>query len=478
MPLTKQQSDIQNYVTTTKKPPIVLVSSVAGSGKTTLLRSIAESIPHKNGIYLAYNKSIATESADKFPGTTRCLTTHSLAYKAVVVPNKYKIGFFNYRTIKDKIPYERKCALIDDIKEFCLSKYTTFTEFGEDTKLPEEDIYLGNKYLSLMEVGDIDCTHEFYLKMFHVLLSTGELEYDPFDFIMIDEAGDLNEVTLEIFKLLPSKLKIAVGDPYQNIYAFNHTINCFEVLKDEGKLFKMSTSFRTNKTIATRIENFCRHCMDSEMEFEGIETDKKIVTRGFISRTNSSLIAKMIELNEQGTAYGLVRRASEIFKLPLMLASIKYQGFITDPNYKYLQAQFDEWYNDASLQEEFSSPLSYIGSLNEEDYQLSQAIRLIAKYKKKLIFDTYREASNHESANHNLILTTAHSSKGLEFDEVVLDLTMNESLEKEIENVLTGATTVDSRSYLDAVNLYYVACSRAKKSLINAYHLDTKNKLV
>lgn len=478
MNLTQQQSEIVDYVTTTPNPPIILVSSIAGSGKTTLLRAIADSIPHTNGMYLAYNKSIATESKSKFPSTTNCLTTHALAYRAVVVPNKYKIGFFNYKSIKEKISYEHKCALIDDIKEFCLSKYISFVEFGEATHIPTSKIAIANKYLELMEQGKIDCTHEFYLKLFHILLASGKLTYDPFDFVMIDEAGDLNEVTLEIFKLLPSNLKLAVGDPYQNIYTFNHTINCFEALREQGKLFNMTTSFRVNKDIASQIQNFCNNFINPEISFEGIDKDTNIVTRGFISRTNSSLIAKMIELNEQGIPYGLVRKASEIFKLPLMLASIKYQGFITDPNYKFIQSQFNDWYEDPKLKEDFKSPLSYIASLNEDDYQLTQAIRLLLKYSKSVIFDTYREASFHESKNHNLILTTAHSSKGLEFDEVVLDYSMNDFLGKEIESVQTGFTTTEDRSYKDAVNLYYVACSRAKKSLINAYHLNNTTKLV
>ena len=37
-----------------------------------------------SGLYLAFNKAIATEAKEKFPRTVDCRTTHSLAYRSVV----------------------------------------------------------------------------------------------------------------------------------------------------------------------------------------------------------------------------------------------------------------------------------------------------------------------------------------------------------------------------------------------------------
>lgn len=478
---TKQQESVISYIKDTPEPKMVLVSSIAGSGKTFLLTEIAREIEHSNGLYLAYNKSIALESRSKFPSTVNCLTTHSLAYRAVVTPNKklYTLtGSFTYRDINERIKYEDKCFIVDLIKEFCLSKYTCFSEFAEVEIISDNMASICVKYLGLMQEGKIDITHEFYLKLFHLLLSKGNIEYDDFDFIMLDEAGDLNEVTLEIFRLLPSKLKIAVGDPYQNIYSFNHTINCFEELKDEGVLFNMSQSFRVNEQIASRIETFCTHHLDTNMEFKGVETDKEITTRAFISKSNSALIRKMIALNAEDTPYGLVRKASEIFKMALMLCSIKYQGFITDPRYKHLQGLVDDWYEDHQLKLKYKSPLAYVASEEDNDIQLLQSVNLIAQHGKSLIFETYKEAAKHESSSHDFILTTSHSSKGLEFDEVVIDSDLSDAMAKVINQVLLGEITVESREYKDIVNLCYVAASRAKKSLVNAHYLNSSVQLV
>jgi len=67
MSLTKEQQDVVDYAMTAEDGELILIDSVAGSGKTTLLRAVAESMDVTNGLYLAYNKAIATSSQNKFP---------------------------------------------------------------------------------------------------------------------------------------------------------------------------------------------------------------------------------------------------------------------------------------------------------------------------------------------------------------------------------------------------------------------------
>ena len=471
MNLTDEQQLILDHVST--NDGLTLIDSVAGSGKTTMLVAIAKTIPHTNGIYLAYNKSIATEASRKFPKTTACMTTHKLAYAATVKPMKLKLGSFTYREITEKVPYEVKLEVIDSIREFCLSKYTSFNTYAKDNHLPLKVITLANDYLDKMQNAKIECTHEFYLKLFHILLANGDVEYEPFDFIMLDEAGDLNEVTLEIFRLLPSSRKIAVGDPLQNIYTFNHTINCFEVLKDEGTMFRMSQSFRVADHIGTKIEKFCQTYLDPSMSFIGVPIhDTTIKTRGYLTRTNGALISQMIDLNRQGIEYGLVRKSAEIFKLPLMLCNLKYQGFITDPSYKFLQSDVDNWYEDSILRDRYKGPLAYIMSLHSDDQQLIQASRLIQKHGKSAIMDAYSESKKHEKSNQSYILATAHSCKGLEFDEVTISPDLNDSIVQLLATIKAGKQLSSLLpSELESLNLYYVSCSRAAKVLNNAQHL-------
>jgi len=356
------------------------------------------------------------------------------------------------------------------IRSFCLSKYTSFADYATTFQLPPLYTTIVNKYLGLMQSGTIECTHDFYLKLFHMMLANGSLTYDPFDFIMLDEAGDLNEVTLEIFKLLPSTRKVAVGDKHQNIYQFNDTINCFKILEGQGTLLPMTKSFRVSKAIASKVESFGRKYLDPQMSFEGTDSlSPAINTRAYITRTNSALIQRMIQLNAQGVPYSLNRSAKDIFKVPLMLCNLKYQGFITDPAYKFLQADVDDWYESDDLRSTYPSIFSYISHQCPEDVQLAQAIRLLSTHKKNLIILTYEEARKHEKARHPLTLATVHSCKGAEFDEVTLADDLHETTAVALDRIDGGA--VPSTKDLETINLYYVACTRAAKVLNNARHL-------
>lgn len=469
---TPEQQTILTHVTHTTG--LTLINSIAGSGKTTMLVSIANAIPHTNGLYLAYNKSIATESKSKFPKTTHCSTTHSLAYSATVKQYKLKLGDFTYRSITEKLEYDKKLAIIDLIRAFCLSEFTSFQDFAEDRQLLPATSALCTKYLDLMATSKIECTHDFYLKLFHINLANGDIEYDPFDFIMIDETGDINPVTLEIFKLLPATRKIAVGDPFQNIYTFNHTINAFDALASEGTLFRMTQSFRVADYISPKIEYFCRTYLDPTMSFRGVTPKSTTIkTSAYITRTNSALISRMIELNNTGKPYGLVRKATEIFKIPLMLLNLKYQGFITENAYKHLQTDVDDWYESTNIKEMYKTPLAYLSHLYPEDFALQQAIRLIGRHGKPSIMNAYHEARKHERINQSLLLMTAHSSKGLEVDEVTIAPDLNDSISDIINRVQAGTDPETlSLDELESLRLYYVAVTRCSVKLNNAIHIN------
>jgi len=452
---------------------LTLISSIAGSGKTTILTMIAEQLDPKSGLYLAYTKAVATEASAKFPEAVHCCTTHSLAYQATVKAYGLKIGQFSYRDVKSFRRYEDRQAVVDLFREFCLSSHTEVKAFLKSVSMPEKYAEPIDAILAAMESGKQECTHDFYLKLFHVLLANGTLKYDPLDLLMLDEAGDLNEVTLAIFRLIPSVRSVLVGDPMQNIFAFNHTIDCFGKEHKDAKLFPMSQSFRTSSDIADRIQAFCRQYLDPTMDFRGVTLkNKTIKTRGFIARTNAALIGKMIELNTLGIPYGLTRTPKQLFTLPLSLCNLKYKGFIADPSIRHLQADVDDYYEEPALRREYRSVLAYIKDLHQDDIVIQQTTRLILKHGARALRECYESALKHSKKKQPYILGTAHSTKGLEFDEV----TIADDLNKVISNILSAYP--HSIAYTDYLpeeitefKLYYVACSRAKKVLNNATHL-------
>jgi ATP-dependent exoDNAse (exonuclease V) beta subunit len=102
--------------------------------------------------------------------------------------------------------------------------------------------------------------------------------------------------------------------------------------------------------------------------------------------------------------------------------------------------------------------VSYFGFLLSElphDKGIKQAISLITSYGSTRIWETYNLAKDMKQDN-KITITTAHASKGLEYDVVYLEDDMNSKDDLSINDI----------------RLYYVACTRAKHKLYNATLLE------
>ena len=451
------------------------------SGKTTLLIEIAKTLNPSNGIYLAYNKAIALSSSKKFPSNVKCMTIHSLAYQNTVKPLNLQLGWFNFKNIKEYLQYEYKLIVIDMIKEFFLSDFLTFEDFKTyyQSKFELEDklFTIALKYIKQMFSGEINITHDGYLKLYHLMISKKQINHNEFDLIMVDEAGDLNSVTLAIFNELPSRKKVMVGDSYQNIYAFNNTINGFKIMKEIGIQLDMTQSFRCEESIANKIEQFGKRNLNPDFKFKGIKKTKQEINDtksiAYISRNNSALIAKIIELNENNIPYNLTRPAKIIFELVLILLNLKENGTIYSQEWKHLQDDVNDFFYNEDIQRHHKTPLKYINSLYSQDLSIKAAMNVINEHGPSLIFQSFKQAKQYEkSKNHLYTITTAHSSKGMEYSEVHILDDLNDTVERILKKDLDERTENDQQN----LNLYYIATSRALNKLYNAKWLTQDPK--
>lgn len=475
MSLTIEQQNILDYIE--GNTGLVKIEAVAGSGKTFTLRKIA-ALFERNCLYLAYNKSIATEAQSKFPNYVSCKTTHSLAYYPVVVAGidvegdtgvKRKVGIFNYRNITEKIPYDEKLEVVNILNAFFLSKYTSLLQYCDEVYSMDsnDEIYqLAQHYFNEMASGRIEIPHSFYLKWYHICLASGVIHYDEYECVMLDEAGDINAVTLEIFKLLPAKHKVMVGDRFQNIYGFNHTINGFKALT-EGKTFTLSQSFRCAPHIAERIEAFCKRELKPDFKFTGTPSlDEEIHSIGILCRTNSSIIGYIIKMMNEGRKFSTIRDYKEIFGTVLALINLSKGKEILTRELKYLNDDLKYYERTPELREHYKTVIGYIdGKYSQYDADIKAAINIIRTHTISKIWDAYFYTQKHGKENDKFVLTTIHSSKGLEFDKVIL------SSDIKLEDILATPKEKRTPQDIEELNLYYVACSRAKKQLDNAGYL-------
>lgn len=228
MGLTEEQAAAVDLFKTSSS---LKISAFAGTGKTTTLTALGKSTK-KSGLYLAFNKSIATEAQTKFPQTVDCRTTHSLALRSL--PNSYR---GNSAKLFDSLPGNRIAQILDieeiSIDDILLKPRATgfltartiqkFCQSGDDFishkhvplsgKLallrPEHRLEF-EKYLAELAshlwdrmVNPSDATplgHDGYLKLWS--LSSPPL---PYDFILLDEAQDTNEAVLSVLRKQQSK---------------------------------------------------------------------------------------------------------------------------------------------------------------------------------------------------------------------------------------------------------------------------------
>lgn len=372
---------------------------------------------------------------------------------------RFKCGFGNIKTGLDRFnKFLKSKKGFDDVKDKPLIKY--LFQATLDKKLP--------------------ITHDFYLK-YYQLQKDKRLE-EKYDFILLDEAQDTNEIMLDIFLDNDCK-KIFVGDTFQSIYGFNNSINAFENVETNHHL-TLSQSFRCKQEILEYASFFLEMFANKDFTAmrSGFSGDERITTRAYISRTNAGIARFLVDLYKSDSfeykEYRLLKRVDSIFEPIWAIVHFKSSQFDEIPKrYSYIQD-----FND------FKELIEYIEEIG--DVELAQAIKLLGEFQEIEIskIQTLAQSlyANRKAKN---TITNAHQSKGLEFDEVVLggdffdfnDMWQevqilknmeaisveNEAILSEITLRLRNKIKQKIKTLQAELNILYVAITRAKKRLID-----------
>ena len=250
----------------------IKINAVAGSGKTTTVIDYAKTRPrHSQILYRAFNKAVRLEAVNKFAETgvfnVKVETAHSLAYKHIVYRKGYTVRPHGYK-IHEIVELLRLKGNGEKHAEYVvanhISRFISYFCNSDKAKVQELnylDVVSDNKarafvstfyqyiesqtrlLLSKMDKGEIEITHDFYLKKFQ--LSNPELR---FDYILFDEGQDASPAMLDIF-FKQKATKVIVGDTHQQIYGWRYAVNSLE--KANYKTYHLSTSFRFGNNIAS-----------------------------------------------------------------------------------------------------------------------------------------------------------------------------------------------------------------------------------
>lgn len=472
----------------------IKINAVAGSGKTTTIIEYARTRPSDNRIlYLAFNKSVKLEAQKKFSekGLTNVTveTAHSIAYRYTVPRFGYRIKAQDYKSTDlveilglkfsgDKHDVFIVATHILKLTAFfCNSDKEKVSDLDYITLVqePEAKAFVQKNYefielqtrtfLAKMYKAEIEVTHDFYLKRFQLLKP--QL---PFDYILFDEGQDASAAMLDVF-FRQEATKVIVGDTHQQIYGWRYAVNSLE--KADFYTFQLSKSFRFPQEIAHLAEEILRRKellgTYSPVNISGLGKSTELKVKAILARTN----------------LGLLMRAIEYVTGKKDLGGIYFEGNINSYMYADEGASLYDVLNlyngdKKNIRDKLIKNMRDVVELEDyiektEDAQLGMMLEIIKEYGNKIpgilrnIKDKHVDNNDREKAD--IIFSTVHRCKGLEYDSVQLvnDFLTDDKLEKLLAS--TDKNELNFAKLNEEINLLYVAVTRAKNQLTIPYDL-------
>lgn len=402
------------------------INAYAGTGKTTTLRGIVESHQEHSFTYIAFNESIAKEFNMLMLKNCKASTINALAL-SVVKPNKI-VDKHSTNSIASifKIPFKRAKEIRAAYESYCNSM---------EVYLPDEVDGLVVELIAMEQNGDIPYSHIGYLKRYQLGILSGEFTLES-DCLMVDEAQDSNPVTLSIINSFNNAV-IAVGDRHQGIYSFRGAINAMEQIKSDLSR-SLTVNFRSNANVIDKANRILRLFRNDDVEISvGSKNIKTDGTTAKISRYNSTLIEEMFASESFNTTRSLEKIFSPVLAIHFWDTM---QDHKIAKQYRFLLSIKNK-----------KSLLEYIQSSG--DKELYGAMDIVERYKKTVnIEEMYKIILSKYDKNSQLMLTTAHSSKGLEFDNVT---------------IMSDFPLLEKGVSCEESSVYYVACTRARHRVID-----------
>lgn len=466
------------------------VEAGAGTGKTTCMVEFSKAKPKSKILYICFNNKGAAEARDKYRkagvfNTTAC-TIHALASTTKKLYEK--TGKFQTRiTVKD-IQKHHPCAstkaweILETIRKFCESDRAT-PEIEDVPKLREEAPETRNETLKeAREVWGkmIDPTHpaplsyDHYLKVF--VLTDPKLDYD---YILLDEAQDSNALTLGLLKKQRQSTRLLlIGDTNQNIYSWRGAHNALESWETDRTL-PLSESFRFGKQVAAAANALLRGFYKQGKSLKGHKPQDSVgpippnMRHTLIARTNATLFEEAINQIDRGRKYHFVGTKPEENWDPSVPYRFNdaldvYRLYIGDRSgvkNPHILA-FDSY---AELK---TAATGGVDSNQPGDKDLESLCRVVEKHSHRLPGIIARIVANCASpAEADILLTTGHRAKGLEWPRVRMaddfaKLVIRKPEEGNIPRLATllskGADgETQGEIHPEEINLIYVALTRA-----------------
>ncbi|HFX2805487.1 TPA: 3'-5' exonuclease, partial [Pseudomonas aeruginosa] len=310
-------------------------------------------------------------------------------------------------------------------------------------------------------------THDGYLKLW--ALSKPNLR-DRYDIALGDEAQDINPVIAGVLaqQAAYGMGVVVCGDGHQMLYRFRGAVDALNATwLDKAEVHYLTQSFRFGSAVA--------HVANMVLAFKG--ESRQLAGLGGETRVSKALPADLEHRTVLcRTVVGVIETALANVETG---AKIYWVGGIEGYNLQDLEdlhALSKGWRDRVKgkkLLQEYPDYDLYKQIADEsQDPEMNRSIKIIEQYSADLpeLFAKLRRNAVTDELEATITLSTAHRSKGLEWDAVQLaeDFTFdpfNPENEKE--------------PWIDEMNLLYVACTRAMRVLaVNSTMLEIMKEFV
>lgn len=463
----KKFTDEQKAVIETSlKSKSLVVNALAGSGKTSTAIACIEANAKKakRMAYLCFNRSNKLEMEKKVKGKAKVdvTTLHALAFRHVgrklnrelVTLKPHDIEktceFFHdnahggKKVTDNRINARCRKLLLDNLSDWCHSKEIEWRDFARLPRPLEMDWQLKRcgvdieqfndqtwKFWNLLlEDENRPITHDIYLKIYQLELAKNP-KSTGYDLVIVDEAQDLFPVTESMVSCMRGSARVLFfGDRYQQIYAWNKSVNAMQFFEKGSDILALTQSFRCPANVTREAQKYLEL-----LGFKGIirpcSSPCQLDFHGplLLSRSNSGLFSTLFQL----------LKVAPMEKIHLMGGAESYNFTPIEDYLHFLSGQKSKV--KSPVIQMMNTPEEYDEyAENTEDREMKHAKVLVSCFGPAKTWDLLSAMKSGKLAddrrNADYILSTGHKSKGSEFETVVIGSTYSNIMD-EYKNRLT-----------------------------------------
>lgn len=446
-----------------------LVVAGAGSGKTKVLTTriahlINEGIYSSNILAITFTNKAAKEMKERISQ----IVTNNYAFVGTFHSFGLRIVKENY----EKLELQKNFTIIDsddvlsiikkimkdkgiDIKEVAPSYVRSRISFIKNEMLNETEI---NKYfvsepekvassiyieyqkvLKKNNVIDFDDLLRLPVLLFQNYPDVLEHYQDKYQYILIDEYQDTNEVQYKLIKLLSKKYRnlFVVGDQNQAIYGFRQAnyknILNFERDYPDAHVIVLSQNYRSTTTILNAANSVIKHNVERKEVNLFSELGEGVKVKYLRSNNGLQEVSLVVEEIKELLTMGYQKKDIAIFYRTNAQSRV-YEEAMLKNNFPYKVVGSFYFYK----RKEIKDLISYLKLIANHDDDISLK-RVINEPKRGIGIKTIEALEERANRNNTSMYNTISTGKELEFKNIIEDLTkesVNLSLTEIIDAVL------------------------------------------